>query len=48
MSDQSRRTFLKRAAALGLLQLYFPEDHGGIAGVRFDAVIVGQELARAG
>lgn len=42
------RELYKKAAAIGLLQLNFPEQHGGIAADRFYAVIAGQELARAG
>lgn len=42
------RELYKKAAAIGLLQLNFPEEHGGIAADRFYAIIAGQELARAG
>ncbi|QDO97082.1 acyl-CoA dehydrogenase [Ferrovibrio terrae] len=42
------RELYKKAAAIGLLQLNFPEEYGGIAADRFYAIIAGQELARAG
>lgn len=42
------RELYKKAADIGLLQLNFPESHGGIAADRFYAIIAGQELARAG
>lgn len=42
------RELYKKAAAIGLLQLNFPEEHGGITADRFYAIIAGQELARAG
>jgi acyl-CoA dehydrogenase len=42
------RELYKKAAAIGLLQLNFPEDYGGIRADRFFAIIAGQELARAG
>lgn len=42
------RELYRKAAAIGLLQLNFPEEHGGIAADRFYAIIAGQELARAG
>jgi len=42
------RELYRKAAAVGLLGLNFPEEYGGIAADRFFAVIAGQELARAG
>lgn len=42
------RELYKKAAAIGLLGLNFPEAYGGIAADRFYAIIAGQELARAG
>lgn len=42
------RDLYKKAAAIGLLGLNFPEEFGGVPGDRFYAVIAGQELARAG
>lgn len=42
------RALYQKAAAIGLLGLNFPEEHGGIAADRFYAIIAGQELARGG
>jgi acyl-CoA dehydrogenase len=42
------RELYKKAAAVGLLQLRFPEEYGGIACDRFYRIIYAQELARAG
>lgn len=42
------RELYKKAAAVGLLGLNFPEEYGGVPADRFYAVIAGQELARAG
>ncbi|MFN4275783.1 MAG: acyl-CoA dehydrogenase family protein [Ferrovibrio sp.] len=42
------RELYKKASAIGLLGLNFPEAYGGIAADRFYAIIAGQELARAG
>lgn len=42
------RDLYKKAAAIGLLQLNFPEEYGGVSADRFYAIIAGQELARAG
>ncbi|HEX6957124.1 MAG TPA: acyl-CoA dehydrogenase family protein [Ferrovibrio sp.] len=42
------RALYRKAAAVGLLQLNFPEAYGGIAADRFYAIIASQELARAG
>ena len=42
------RALYKKAAAIGLLQLNFPEEYGGIKADRFYAIIAAQELARAG
>ena len=42
------RELYKKAADIGLLQLRFPEEYGGIKGDRFYSIIAGQELARAG
>ena len=42
------RELYKKAAAVGLLQLRFPEEYGGIACDRFYRIVYAQELARAG
>ena len=42
------RELYKKAAALGVLQLGFPEEYGGIECDRFYRLIWAQELARAG
>ncbi len=42
------RDLYRKAAEFGLLQLNFPEAYGGVKADRLYAVIVGQELARAG
>lgn len=42
------RELYAKAAAIGLLQLNFPEAYGGVKADRFYAVIAGQELARGG
>ena len=42
------RELYKKAAAVGLLQLRFPEEYGGIACDQFYRIIYAQELARAG
>lgn len=42
------RELYKKAAAIGLLGLGFPEEFGGVPGDRFHAIIAAQELARAG
>lgn len=42
------RTLYKRAAEIGLLQLGFPEEFGGVPGDRFYLIVAAQELARAG
>jgi acyl-CoA dehydrogenase len=42
------RELYKKAAAVGLLGLGFPEEYGGVASDRFHAIIATQELARAG
>ncbi len=42
------RQLYAKAAAIGLLQLGFPEAYGGIKCDRFYRIIAGQELARAG
>jgi acyl-CoA dehydrogenase len=42
------RELYKKAAAIGLLGLGFPEDHGGIVSDVFHSIIAVQELARAG
>ncbi|MBP7063014.1 acyl-CoA dehydrogenase family protein [Ferrovibrio sp.] len=42
------RELYRKAAAIGLLQLNFPEAYGGVKADRFFAVIAGQELARGG
>jgi acyl-CoA dehydrogenase len=38
----------RKAAEIGLLQLGFPEEHGGIACDRFMRLVASQELARCG
>lgn len=47
-AEEFPRELYKKAAAIGLLGLNFPEAYGGIAADRFYAIIAGQELARAG
>jgi acyl-CoA dehydrogenase len=42
------RELYRKAAAIGLLGLGFPEEYGGTAGDLFYAIIAAQELARAG
>src|SRR5690606_10128532 len=42
------RDLYRKAAEIGLLQLNFPEEYGGIGADRFYAIIASQELARAG
>lgn len=42
------RALYRKAADIGLLQLNFPEEQGGVKADRFFAIIAGQELARAG
>lgn len=42
------RDLYRRAAAVGLLGMGFPEEYGGVATDRFHAIIASQELARAG
>jgi acyl-CoA dehydrogenase len=42
------RELYRKAAAVGLLQLRFPEEYGGIACDRFYRIVYAQELARAG
>ena len=42
------RELYRKAAAIGLLQLNFPEEYGGVPADRFYAVVAGQELARCG
>lgn len=42
------RDLYRKAADLGLLGVRFPEAYGGIPGDRFYAILVQQELARAG
>jgi len=42
------RELYKKAAAIGLLQLGYPEAYGGIPADSFYAIIAGQELARGG
>jgi len=42
------RELYARAAGIGLLQIGYPEEYGGIAADRFFNLIVSQELARAG
>ena len=42
------RELYEKAGAIGLLGLGFPEEHGGVPGDAFLAIIACQELARAG
>ncbi len=42
------RTLYKKASEIGLLQLGFPEEFGGVAVDRFYMIAAAQELARAG
>lgn len=42
------RSLYKRASEIGLLQLGFPEEFGGVSADRFFMVVAAHELARAG
>ncbi|HML06870.1 MAG TPA: acyl-CoA dehydrogenase family protein [Xanthobacteraceae bacterium] len=42
------RELYRKAAQLGLLQLNFPEEFGGVPADRFYSIILSQELARSG
>lgn len=42
------RSLYKKASAIGLLQLGFPEEFGGVSADRFHMIAAAQELARAG
>lgn len=42
------RELYRKAAAVGLLQLNFPEELGGVPADRFYSIILSQELARGG
>jgi acyl-CoA dehydrogenase len=42
------RTLYKQAAAVGLMQLNYPEEYGGVPADRFHLIIAQQELARGG
>ena len=42
------RELYRKAAGIGLLQLNFPEEFGGVPADHFYGIIVGQELARGG
>lgn len=42
------RELYKKAAAVGLLQIGFPEDYGGLATNAFHGIVAAQELARCG
>jgi acyl-CoA dehydrogenase len=42
------RELYKKASALGLLQMGYPEEYGGVATDGFYRIIVSEELARAG
>ncbi|MDP6345778.1 MAG: acyl-CoA dehydrogenase family protein [Alphaproteobacteria bacterium] len=47
-AEEFPREMYKKASELGLLQLGYPEEYGGIACDRFYGIILSQELARAG
>jgi acyl-CoA dehydrogenase len=47
-AEEFPRELYRKAAAIGLLQLGFPEEYGGIAGDRFMRLVASQELARCG
>jgi acyl-CoA dehydrogenase len=47
-AEEFPRELYRKAAAIGLLQLGFPEEYGGIACDRFMRLIASQELARCG
>ena len=42
------RELYRKAAEVGLLQLNYPEEFGGVPADRFYAIILGQELAHSG
>ena len=42
------RELYRKAAQLGLLQLNYPEEFGGVPADRFYSIILSQELARSG
>ena len=46
--EEFPRELYKKAAEVGLLQLGYPEEYGGIACDRFYNIIASQELTRAG
>jgi acyl-CoA dehydrogenase len=47
-AEEFPRELYQKAAAIGLLQLGFPEEYGGIAGDLFYRIILSAELAKAG
>ena len=47
-AEEFPRELYKKAAEVGLLQLGYPEEYGGIACDRFYNIIASQELTRAG
>src|SRR5882757_1962494 len=42
------RELYRKASAIGLLGLGFPEEYGGVAADQFMKIVASQELARAG
>jgi acyl-CoA dehydrogenase len=47
-AEEFPRSLYKRASGIGLLQLGFPEEFGGVSADRFYMIAAAQELARAG
>jgi acyl-CoA dehydrogenase len=47
-AGEFQRELYRKAAEIGLLQLGFPEEYGGIACERFMRLVASQELARCG
>ncbi len=47
-AEEFPRELYEKAAAIGLLQLGFPEEYGGIPADLFYSIILSAELARAG
>jgi acyl-CoA dehydrogenase len=47
-AEEFPRSLYKKASGIGLLQLGFPEEFGGVAADRFYMIAAAQELARAG
>jgi acyl-CoA dehydrogenase len=47
-AEEFPRSLYKKASGIGLLQLGFPEEFGGVSADRFYMIAAAQELARAG